>query len=62
MVSSRRSKVAFAVQALTSDEYEPSDFSDSSALQALVTKYFADGSDDTDYDVSSNEEEAHMFY
>ena len=61
MASSRRSKVASAVQALTSDEYEPSDFSDNSALQALVTEYFADGSDDTDYDVSSDEEEARMF-
>lgn len=53
----RRSKVLSALHALTSDEYEPSDFSDSSALEALVTEYFADGSDDTDYDVSSEEEE-----
>lgn len=56
----RRSNVVSAVQALTSDEYEPSDFSDRSALEALITEYFADGSDETDNDASSDEEEACM--
>lgn len=53
----RRNDVVSALHVLTGDEFEPSDFSDNSALQALVTEYFADGNDDTDDDVSSDEEE-----
>lgn len=56
-----RSEVVSALQALTSDEFQPSGFSDVTALQALVTEYFVDGSDDTDYDayVNSDEEETY---
>ena len=49
--------VVSALHALTSDEFEPSDEIDNAALQALVTEYFAEGNDDTDDDVTSDEEE-----
>jgi len=58
----RKDAVVSALHALTSDEFEPSNFSDNNALQALVSEYFADGNDDTDDDgVSSDEEEMSTF-
>ena len=51
----RRGSVVSALHALTNDEFEPSHFVDNAGLQALVTKYFADGSGETDNDVSSEE-------
>ena len=50
----RKDVVVSALEALTSKEFEPSDFADNSGLQALIAEYFAGGNDDTD-DNSSDE-------
>ena len=57
----RRSSVASALHALTNDEFKLSEFIDKAGLLALVAEYFVDGSDETDDDVSSDEEEMCMF-
>ena len=57
----RKDVVVSALEALTSKEFEPSDFADNSGLQALITEYFAGGNDNTDNNGLSNDEEIGMF-
>jgi len=58
----RKDIIVSALHILISDEFEPSNFSDKNTLQALVSKYFAGGNDDTGDDgVSSDEEEMSTF-
>ena len=57
----KKQVVASALDVLMSDEFEPSNFSDNAGLHALVTEYFTGGSDDTDDDISSDEEEMCTF-
>jgi len=58
----RKDVIVSALHALTSDEFEPSNFSDNDALQALISKYFVGGNDDADNNgASSNEEEMSTF-
>ena len=53
----RKCSVVSALQALTNNEFKPSDFIDNAGLQALVTEYVVDGSGETNDDVSSDEDE-----
>ena len=48
--------IASALTALTSDHFVPSDFSDSSALEALVTEYFTGNDEVTDCEGSEGDE------
>ena len=58
----RKEVVVSALQALTSNEFEASDFSNNASLHVLVTEYFAGRSDETnDEDVISSDEEMSMF-
>ena len=51
----RKDVVVSALEALTSKEFEPSDFADNSGLRVLIAEYFAGGNEGTD-DNSSDEE------
>ena len=53
----RKKVVVSALEALTSEKFEPSDFADNIGLQALITKYFAGRNDDTDNDGPSSDVE-----
>jgi len=57
----RRNIVVSALHALTSDEFEPYNFSNNATLHEFVTEYFTNGSDEMDDDVSSDEEEMRTF-
>ena len=57
----RKNVVVSALEALNSEEFEPSDFADNIGLQALITEYFAGGNDDTDDDGLSSDEEIGKF-
>ena len=57
----RRNVVVSALHALTSDEFEPSNFIDNTTLHEFVTEYFTSGNNETDDDVSDDEEEMRMF-
>ena len=57
-----KEKIVSVLHALTSNEFLPSNLTDNSALEMLVTEYFG-GNDDTDDDESSpsKDEELRMF-
>ena len=57
----RKKVLVSALEALISEEFEPSDFADNSGLQALITEYFAGRNDDTDNDGLSSDVEIGKF-
>ena len=56
----RRNVVVSALCALISNKFQPSNFSDNGTLHKFVTEYFMNRNEDTDDDVSSDEEEMLM--
>ena len=57
----RKDVVVSVLEALTSKEFEPSDYADNIGLQALIMEYFAGGNDNTDDDGLSSDEEIGKF-